>query len=115
MRIPLRAGRLFRDEGEAEPVAVLSESAAQLLWPGENPLGKRLSKPVSEPPGVYWRVIGIVGDVRSRGPDRAPTPAVYRPYGQKGRSPLQPDHTSGHRTRVIGDNSSPGLWGRVDP
>ena len=84
MRIPLRAGRLFRDDGEVEPVAVLSESAARSLWPGENPLGKRVSRPVTEPPGVYWRVVGIVGDVRSGGLDRAPTPAVYRPYGQKG-------------------------------
>jgi putative ABC transport system permease protein len=60
MRIPLRAGRIFRNEGEVERVTVVSESAARLLWPGENPLGKRLSLPVSEDPATYWRVVGVV-------------------------------------------------------
>jgi ABC-type antimicrobial peptide transport system permease subunit len=55
-----------------------------MLWPDQNPLGKRLSKPVGEDPAVYWRVVGIVGDVRSGGLDRAPAPTVYRPYSQKG-------------------------------
>jgi putative ABC transport system permease protein len=64
-------------------VAVLSESAARLLWPGQNPIGKRLIRPF-ENLGVYWRVVGIVGDVRSGGLDRAPTPLVYRSYEQQG-------------------------------
>jgi predicted permease len=83
MRIPLRAGRLFRDDGESEPVAMLSESAARTLWPNENPIGKRLNRPY-ENPEAYYRVIGIVGDVRSGGLDRPPTPAIYRSYEQKG-------------------------------
>jgi predicted permease len=85
MRIPLRAGRLFRDDGESEPVAMLSESAARILWPNENPIGKRLNRPY-ENPEAYYRVIGIVGDVRSGGLDRPPTPAIYRSYEQKGGS-----------------------------
>jgi predicted permease len=84
MTIPLRAGRVFRNEGEAERVAVVSESVAQALWPGENPIGKRFSKPVTEDPAAYWRVIGVVGDVRSRGLDQNPIPTIYRPYSQKG-------------------------------
>src|SRR5689334_205063 len=82
MRIPLRAGRLFRDEGESEPVAVVSESAARILWPGENPVGKRLTRPF-ESRTVFWRVIGVTGDVLSAALDRAPTPAIYRGYGQQ--------------------------------
>jgi putative ABC transport system permease protein len=83
MRIPLRAGRLFRNDGETERVAVISESVARILWPTENPLGKRLIRPF-ENPGVYWRVVGIVGDVRSGGLDRDPTPLIYRSYEQRG-------------------------------
>src|SRR4029453_9882433 len=83
MRIPLRAGRLFRDEGETERVAILSESAARSMWPGEDPLGKRVSRPF-ENPGVYWRVIGVVGDVLSGGLARTSPPAIYRPFNQKG-------------------------------
>src|SRR5262249_19085134 len=77
MRIPLRAGRLFRDAGETEPVAVVSESAARNIWPGQNPIGQRLNRS-NDSRGDYSRVIGVVGDVLSLGLDRAPTPTLYR-------------------------------------
>jgi putative ABC transport system permease protein len=83
MRIPLRGGRLFRDAGETEPVAVVSESAARMLWPGQDPIGKRVNK-FSEARDDYSRIIGVVGDVLSGALDRPPTPAVYRPYNQRG-------------------------------
>ena len=79
MSIPLRDGRFFR-EGESEAVAVVSESTARLLWPGENPIGKRVSQGVT--PRQWQRVVGVVGDVLSAGLDRPSTPAVYRPYSQ---------------------------------
>ena len=86
MRIPLRAGRLFRDEGETENVAVVSESAARKMWPGQHAIGKRVRKSIE---GVddYSRVVGVVGDVLSSALDRVPTPAVYRPYTQRGGRP----------------------------
>jgi putative ABC transport system permease protein len=79
MGIPLRDGRFFR-EGESEAVAVVSESAARLLWPGENPIGKRVSQAVT--PRKWARVVGVAGDVLSAGLDRPSTPAIYRPYSQ---------------------------------
>ena len=86
MRIPLRTGRLFRDDGEKEPVAVVSESAARIIWPGQDPIGKRLNKFI-EAKDDYSRVIGVVGDVLSGGLDKAPTPTIYRPYTQRGGRP----------------------------
>src|SRR5215471_15432545 len=86
MRIPLRTGRLFRDDGEKEPVAVVSESAARIIWPGQDPIGKRLNKRI-EAKDDYSRVIGVVGDVLSGGLDKAPTPTIYRPYTQRGGRP----------------------------
>jgi putative ABC transport system permease protein len=86
MRIPLREGRLFRDEGETEPVAVVSESAARRMWPGQNPIGRRVRKSI-EPPGDYSRVVGVVGDVLADALDRVSTPAVYRPHTQRGGRP----------------------------
>jgi predicted permease len=83
MKIPLRAGRPFRDEGETEPVAVVSESAARRMWPGQDPIGKRVRKSI-EPADAYSRVVGVVGDVLSSALDRVSTPAVYRPYTQRG-------------------------------
>src|SRR5262249_11967680 len=79
MGIELRKGQFFR-EGEADAVAVVSESAARILWPGQDPIGQRLSRP--EVPRKWLRVICIVGDVLSRGLDHAPTPAIYRPFSQ---------------------------------
>ncbi|HLK68978.1 MAG TPA: ABC transporter permease [Bryobacteraceae bacterium] len=83
MKIRLRAGRFFRDSGETEQVVVISESAAQRMWPGQNPLGKRIRKS-NEPIDDYSRVVGVVGDILSSALDRTRTPVVYRPYSQRG-------------------------------
>ena len=44
MRIPLREGRWFNagDTPDTLHVAVVSESMAQRLWPGQSAIGKRL-------------------------------------------------------------------------
>jgi putative ABC transport system permease protein len=71
MKIPLRAGRFFtdRDVSEAPRVAIVSESTAQRLWPGQSAIGKRIWM-ASFTPNVapMWRtVVGVVSDVRYRG------------------------------------------------
>ena len=73
MRIPLLRGRLFdeRDHAGAPRVVVVGESAARRLWPGENPIGKRLNTPQNTAEGAItsaWHtVIGVVKDVHYRG------------------------------------------------
>jgi putative ABC transport system permease protein len=72
MRIPLRAGRFFtdRDTRAAPRVAIVGESTARRLWPGQDPIGKRLwmSSFTPEGPPSEWRsVVGVVSDVRYRG------------------------------------------------
>jgi predicted permease len=74
MRITLKRGRLFdaRDSAGAPRVAIVSESTARRLWPGDDPIGRRLLMPtfVTGKPGNAWRtVVGVVGDVRYRGID----------------------------------------------
>jgi predicted permease len=72
MRIRLRRGRLFtaEDGASAPRVAIISESTARRLWPGQDPIGRRLSASTFEP-GTgrkAWRtVVGVVSDVRYRG------------------------------------------------
>jgi predicted permease len=72
MNIRLRAGRFFtdRDRGESPRVAIVSESTARQLWPGQDAIGRRISM-ASFIPGVrgqVWRtVVGVVSDVRYRG------------------------------------------------
>ena len=72
MRIPLAAGRMFTDQDRAgQPrVALVGVSAARRLWPGQDPIGKRVRLP-SFIPGdrtPVWRtIVGVVADVRYRG------------------------------------------------
>jgi putative ABC transport system permease protein len=72
MRIALRQGRLFtaRDDARAPRVAVVSETTARRLWPGQNPLQRRLLMPSQtpgDPPSTWRTVVGVVADVRYRG------------------------------------------------
>jgi ABC-type antimicrobial peptide transport system permease subunit len=59
--IPIVSGRpiLETDTADSELVAVLNASAASTLWPGEDPLGKRLSSG-----RLSYRVVGIVPDFK---------------------------------------------------
>jgi predicted permease len=60
MGIPLRSGRDFteRDTKGTLPVAVVNETLARALWPGQDPLGRIVNIDVDR------TVVGIVGDVR---------------------------------------------------
>lgn len=61
MRTPIIRGREFNDldDQNRPPVALINETLAERLWPGENPIGQTLMS------GTFRRrVIGVVGDVR---------------------------------------------------
>jgi predicted permease len=79
--IPLLEGRLFTDDSEKELVAVLSQSAVQKIWPGENAIGKRFRHDSER---RWTRVIGIVADARSETLGRDPQATIYIPYFQLG-------------------------------
>jgi len=82
MGIPLRAGRMFddRDDANAGAVMVVNQTAARRIWPGQDPIGKRV-KLGTEPDRAPWiTVVGVIGDVRHAGIDVDPLPELYRPY-----------------------------------
>jgi predicted permease len=68
--IPLEAGReLTRADTEnALPVAVISETLARRLWPGESALGRQVRASVQteggSTPGPWRTVVGVAADVR---------------------------------------------------
>ena len=83
--LQLIEGRLIEDTDRAEsvPVVVVSASAAEALWPGEPPLGKRFRIEPKVPGDPQWTVVGVVGDVEARGPRAGfPNHDVYFPFTQ---------------------------------
>jgi predicted permease len=67
----------------AAPVALINQRLASIAWPGEDPIGKRLSTWTRRFDTPEWReVIGVVADVRSFGPDTPPVPELFLPYTQ---------------------------------
>jgi putative ABC transport system permease protein len=90
LRIPLKRGRLLTEsDAPGRPlVAVINETAARLYWPGDDPVGRTIRYyPQETSPSI--RIVGIVGDVRSMGPNNAAPPAVYVPYLQAPRPPYE--------------------------
>jgi predicted permease len=87
MGISLRRGREFdaRDRRGAQKVMILSEAAAAALFPGQDPIGRRVSccEPGPDGKGPDWKtVVGVAGDVRSRGPAQPVIAEFYLPIEQ---------------------------------
>jgi putative ABC transport system permease protein len=91
MGAELLAGREFEasDTADSPAVALVSETMAARAWPGENPVGQRLTRN-----GRDWiTVVGVVRDIRHRqlvvdpfvNPD---DPDVYFPLAQDGAREL---------------------------
>ena len=82
MGIPLLAGRDFTagDTRTAAPVAIVNHTFATREWPGLDPIGRRIRAGSDSP---WMTVVGVVGDVRHRGPSTAPRPEFYQPHTQR--------------------------------
>ena len=83
MGIPIMSGRDFNlaDTSSDKAVAVISQSMANLFWPGENPIGRRFR--ISFTPETVREVVGVVGDIKARGLDiLEPVTMLYLPVRQ---------------------------------
>lgn len=87
LEIPLEAGRSFTpaDGPGAPPVAVINRSAAAMLWPEGNPLGKRLRLDR----GHWMTVIGVVGDIVVSPLGRGDAPLLYMAAAQSSARPFR--------------------------
>jgi predicted permease len=81
LQIPLKAGRTFTDQDnlQSTKVVIVNETMARKLWPGESPIGRRIT---------IWRdekfpreVVGVVGDTKSSLDEEAGH-QMYVPYAQ---------------------------------
>lgn len=90
MGIPLLAGRLVTEQDVTNNTGavVINEAMAKRFWPGEDPVGKRISTATANGQQTNWQtIVGVVGSVRHLGLDVEPRPEVYYhtntnpPYG----------------------------------
>jgi putative ABC transport system permease protein len=84
MRIPQLRGRGFtaQEVREDARVVLISERLADSVFPGEDPIGKRLMLGLSKP--EPFEIIGIVGDIRHRTLESTPLPMMYLPVLSSG-------------------------------
>jgi predicted permease len=85
MGIPLIAGRdiLPSDTPNTEPVMLVNDTMARILWPGEDPIGKYVLGPCAK----ERRVVGVVGDVRHLALEQTSGNEMYIPLRQCGDLP----------------------------
>jgi putative ABC transport system permease protein len=91
MGIPLLQGRHFTKNDAAvaeswfnqEHNIIINEAVARQLWPGANPIGKRIRRNWGDS-WPWLTVIGVVGDVRHLSYVSEPEPARYIPYQRTG-------------------------------
>ena len=88
--IPLISGRPFAitDERASGKVVILNQTAADQLFPDEDPVGKRVAWTGDiirfTPFSTEWRtVVGVVANTQDGGLDATPKAAVYLPFAQE--------------------------------
>lgn len=86
MGIPLIAGRTFdsRDTADQPRRAIISASAAETLWPDDEPnelIGRTVQ--ISWGEMIPHEVVGVVGDVRHAALDTGPRGMIYWPHHQQ--------------------------------
>jgi putative ABC transport system permease protein len=84
MNIPLAKGRLFQasDDSRGEPVVIINRTMAKQYWPNEDPIDRRVRTGGGFDSGVWFRIVGVVEDVRHVALTRDPVSEMYRPIAQ---------------------------------
>jgi putative ABC transport system permease protein len=84
LKVPLVAGRYFdsQDGADAPPVAVISNSLAERIWPHQEAVGKTIRFGAEEGHEPWRRIVGVVGDIRQSTFDPEPRPTAYVPFEQ---------------------------------
>jgi predicted permease len=106
---PLLRGRMFQesDDSMSQPVALVDEAAARLLWGGVDPVGRRVRssrdiilsrlKPV---PAPWMTVVGVVGNAKLSSLDEIEVPHIYESMYQRSKRDF------GVLVRAIGDKAA---------
>ena len=83
-RLPVRAGRAFnaQDRIGSQPVVMINQRMADVLWHGQSPLGQRIK--LGSADSLPWlTVVGVAGDITSRD---TVAHYAYVPFAQSARN-----------------------------
>lgn len=82
MGIRLVRGRIFtpQDDAKAPRVVIVNETMARQFFPNEDPIGKRIN--ITNGPDTWREIVGIVGDIKQYGVDKATSAQSYEPFAQ---------------------------------
>lgn len=82
--IRLTRGRAFTDAEHADvrAVVIVNERLARSMWPGEDPIGKRLKWGIAASRAPWLTVVGVVADVADGPLGTEPSIHAYEPFRQ---------------------------------
>jgi len=82
LAIPLLEGRDFAptDQADGPPVAIVNQTLARRLWPGQPAIGRTFQFGCTHPQSL--QVVGIARDSRIRSMNEVTLPHVYLPFSQ---------------------------------
>jgi putative ABC transport system permease protein len=115
MSIPVIQGRTYdeRDNVNSPPMMIINQQTAREIFPGENPVGKRITFGNTNQNGqpVWYEIIGVVGNVRSIELREEPESEIYFSTLQDSwpamslvvRSSVEPESLSGAIRQVVND------------
>jgi putative ABC transport system permease protein len=85
MKMHLVRGRFFdqSDTGGNRHTLVINESAANRLFPGQDPIGKRIMQGLPKDDHPWRTIVGVVNDVKMDGIDRNALPQFYVPIADE--------------------------------
>ena len=94
MGVRILRGRAFdeHDTGKSPGVAIVNDELARHYWPGQNPIGKMVSRSDHPKPEDWLTVVGVIESARDLLRTN-PTGELYRPYTQ--------DMTAARATSVV--------------
>lgn len=84
MGIRIREGRGFlqSDGPSSARVVIVTRSVAERLWPGESPLGRRLTMEDRPRPSDWMTIVGVVDDIVQEGLAEPRAQAIYQDLAQ---------------------------------
>jgi len=78
--IPLRRGRFFTEaDGFKQPAVIINEMLAEMLWPGEDPIGRHIKWGIEASQSPWMTIVGVVGNVKQSTLDKPTIAQVYAP------------------------------------